>query len=300
MKRLITLILCVCLIAGCAKKSAADETDELRLYSHCHYGYRIPYTWSERQDDDNDNVWNYYTDSGLLTLTFYQDTRYDYTKKLPQQQLINETNFEHEDYYVKVDEQAKTFAYDAIKGFKTTAKVRILNDQYKAYFAGTTIGDDNITLMLMYSDKKINYSDLLDTIIQSIHPSTDEEEEQANDEETADDESDTNTDGSDDSVTDDQLEEDTSEKRSDIDPTFKKKMDDYEAFIDEYFDFMTSYDKAEDTTKLMTKYLSYLSRFEESSRVLDDIDTYSLTEEEQAYYMSVMARIMKKLMSLSD
>ena len=79
---------------------------------------------------------------------------------------------------------------------------------------------------------------------------------------------------------------------------FKKTMDDYEDFMDSYCELMEKYN--DDPATFMDEYLemnqTYLTVMEE----LDAIDEDELTDEEEAYYLEVMARINSKLLEVAN
>ena len=81
---------------------------------------------------------------------------------------------------------------------------------------------------------------------------------------------------------------------------FVAPMDSYEAFFDEYVDFMKNYDE-DDVTDLgaFGKYASLMTQYADIMEKLDAIDEEELTAEEDAYYIEVMARINKKLLEVA-
>ncbi len=96
-------------------------------------------------------------------------------------------------------------------------------------------------------------------------------------------------------------EEQESEERdeSDISPEFKKMMDSYEAFFDEYVEFMKKYKNSSNTAAMMTDYAEYMTKYADYMKKLDEVDEDELTTAEVAYYTEVNARIMKKLAEIS-
>lgn len=83
-----------------------------------------------------------------------------------------------------------------------------------------------------------------------------------------------------------------------IRPEFKEAMDSYEAFFDEYIEFLESYD-ANDMSMLL-EYTSFLSQYNETMGKLEDIDESELSPEEDAYYLEVMLRIDQKLITVAS
>ena len=90
----------------------------------------------------------------------------------------------------------------------------------------------------------------------------------------------------------------TSEVHTGIRPEFKEAMDSYEAFFDEYIEFLESYD-ANDMSMLL-EYTSFLSQYSETMGKLEDIDESELSPEEDAYYLEVMLRIDQKLITVAS
>lgn len=81
---------------------------------------------------------------------------------------------------------------------------------------------------------------------------------------------------------------------------FYELMDSYEAFFNEYVEYMKNLDEDNlSDLSALADYTSMMARYAETMEKLDDIDEDELTEEELAYYIDVMARIEKKLLELS-
>lgn len=84
-----------------------------------------------------------------------------------------------------------------------------------------------------------------------------------------------------------------------IDPEFKAAMDRYEAFFDEYVDFMKSYNSATNPLGMMGEYASMMQRYAQAMEALEKIDENALTTAELQYYNEVMQRINQKLLGIS-
>lgn len=84
-----------------------------------------------------------------------------------------------------------------------------------------------------------------------------------------------------------------------VTPEFKATMDAYEAFFDEYVDFMQKFTSSENTLGMMTQYASMMARYAETMSALDEIDSDSLSEADALYYMEVALRITKKLADIA-
>lgn len=83
-----------------------------------------------------------------------------------------------------------------------------------------------------------------------------------------------------------------------IRPEFKEFMDSYEAFYDEYIDFMERYKNADSSNMLamMTDYMNYLEKYSEFTEKLDAIDENELTDAEALYYAEVTLRVSQKML----
>lgn len=77
--------------------------------------------------------------------------------------------------------------------------------------------------------------------------------------------------------------------------SFREAMDEYEAFIDEYVDFMLSYQNSGNTVELLSQYADWMAKYAEMSAKMDAIDEDSLTADDVAYYLEVMARVTERL-----
>ena len=74
-------------------------------------------------------------------------------------------------------------------------------------------------------------------------------------------------------------------------------MDSYEAFINEYCDFLEKYSEEGEPVSMMEDYVSYMEKYGE---VIDHLlamedNEDNLTSAELAYYMEVNARIMQRM-----
>lgn len=102
----------------------------------------------------------------------------------------------------------------------------------------------------------------------------------------------------------DNTEETTTEedKQSDvITPEFKESMDAYEAFFDEYIEFMEKYTKADanDMVALMADYTEYMKKYTEAMDKMNAINEDELSTADKLYYVEVTGRINTKLMKVA-
>lgn len=93
----------------------------------------------------------------------------------------------------------------------------------------------------------------------------------------------------------DDEQKNNSTENSSVTPEFKQMMDSYEAFFDEYIAFMKKYENSDDVSGLMTDYADYMKKYADYMEKLDTVDTQKLSAADDAYYLEVQTRIMKKL-----
>lgn len=85
-----------------------------------------------------------------------------------------------------------------------------------------------------------------------------------------------------------------------IRPEFKEAMDSYEAFFDEYIDFMNRYKENPTNAELLMQYADMLNRESTMLKEFDDWEKQGdMTTAETAYYLEVHARIYQKLATVA-
>ena len=85
-----------------------------------------------------------------------------------------------------------------------------------------------------------------------------------------------------------------------IRPEFKEAMDSYEAFFDEYIDFMNRYKENPTNTELLMQSADMLTKEAKMLKEFDDWEkTGDMTTAETAYYLEVHARIYEKLATVA-
>ena len=82
-------------------------------------------------------------------------------------------------------------------------------------------------------------------------------------------------------------------------PAFKEALDSYEAFIDEYCEFMKKYMDNPTDLSLLNDYTEYMSKYADTMSKIDDLDDGNMNEAETKYYIEVTGRISKKLLEIS-
>lgn len=83
-------------------------------------------------------------------------------------------------------------------------------------------------------------------------------------------------------------------------PDFKAAMDSYEAFMDEYCDFMVAYSANPSDLTLLAKYATYLEKYTKLAEDFDKWNSEDMNAAEVAYYAEVQARVSKKLLEVSQ
>ena len=95
-----------------------------------------------------------------------------------------------------------------------------------------------------------------------------------------------------------QIEEEPQEEVVDqngIRPEFKKSMESYEAFFDEYIEFMSSFKYEDAGLSTLAKYTEFLTKYEKAMSEMDKIDESELTEAEDKLFLETQLRINNKL-----
>ncbi len=92
--------------------------------------------------------------------------------------------------------------------------------------------------------------------------------------------------------------EDT-EKTETLGSDFKTAMDSYEAFIDEYVDFMKKYAENPADTALLADYSTYMSKYSGFVEDFEKWDEEEMNDAELAYYLEVQARVNEKLLEIA-
>lgn len=82
-------------------------------------------------------------------------------------------------------------------------------------------------------------------------------------------------------------------------PEFKEAMDSYEAFFDEYCEFMQTYKENPTDLKLIGKYAEMVARELEMNEKIEELDNGDLNNEELKYYIEVTSRITQKMLDVT-
>lgn len=81
---------------------------------------------------------------------------------------------------------------------------------------------------------------------------------------------------------------------------FKEAMDSYEAFMNEYVEFVKKYQSNPNDAKLLADYAKYMSKYTDMCDKFDKWENQNLNATEQVYYIDVQARVSKKLLEVAN
>ena len=91
----------------------------------------------------------------------------------------------------------------------------------------------------------------------------------------------------------------TAPLQSGISPEFQQAMDSYEAFINEYCEFMKKYSESDQTSvQMLSDYANYISKYSDFVNDFDAWNDKDMTTEESAYYLDVQTRVAKKMLEI--
>ena len=76
----------------------------------------------------------------------------------------------------------------------------------------------------------------------------------------------------------------------------KEALDEYEAFVDEYCEFMKKYSESGNALDMLSDYTDMLKRLSDYEDKIDSLDYDDMNAAEKAYYDEVMLRVSKKLL----
>ena len=84
-----------------------------------------------------------------------------------------------------------------------------------------------------------------------------------------------------------------------VSPQFKETMDSYEAFFNDYVEFMKKYSSSSNPLDMLNDYNDYLSKYADMMSKLNSIDQTTLSTADALYYAEVTARMSQNLLSVS-
>lgn len=83
-------------------------------------------------------------------------------------------------------------------------------------------------------------------------------------------------------------------------PEFKAAMDSYEAFYDEYCEFMKEYKANPTDIKLLAEYSDMAKKLVDMDEAFKEWESNDLNDEELKYYIDVSSRIAQKLLDVAE
>lgn len=92
----------------------------------------------------------------------------------------------------------------------------------------------------------------------------------------------------------------TDETKAGVSPDFKKAMDSYEEFIDDYVEFMKKYKDSDDVLSMTADYADYMKQYTETMEAISEIDEENLSTADALYYAEVSGRISAKLLEIAE
>lgn len=82
-------------------------------------------------------------------------------------------------------------------------------------------------------------------------------------------------------------------------PEFKAALDSYEAFFDEYCEFMKKYAANPNDLELISEYSNYMSLYADTMSKMSALDDGNMNDAETRYYIEVTTRVSQKLLEAS-
>lgn len=92
----------------------------------------------------------------------------------------------------------------------------------------------------------------------------------------------------------------TLESSGDIRPEFKEMLDDYEAFMNGYCDFMKKYTESDDVLSMTTDYLKLVQDEAEWIEKIDNLEEEEMNDAEVKYYAEITLRVSQKLLETAQ
>ncbi len=93
---------------------------------------------------------------------------------------------------------------------------------------------------------------------------------------------------------------DSSTNSTGISQEFKDAMDSYEAYMDEYVEFMKKYNANPTDPTLISQYSTMLQKYSEQVSAFDKWNSADMTTEETSYYIEVQTRVSQKLLEVTQ
>lgn len=83
-------------------------------------------------------------------------------------------------------------------------------------------------------------------------------------------------------------------------PEFKEALDSYEAFFNEYCEFMEKYAENPTDLELVVEYADYMTQYADTVSKMENLDDGTMNDAETKYYIEVTGRITQKLLEVSS
>ena len=93
-------------------------------------------------------------------------------------------------------------------------------------------------------------------------------------------------------------ETEAEDTNSESDTDFREMIDSYEAFMNEYVDFMKEYKNSDDTMGMLTEYTEIMAKYSDWVKKIGEVDQSSLSADDLAYFLEVTGRVTEKLASV--
>ena len=94
-------------------------------------------------------------------------------------------------------------------------------------------------------------------------------------------------------------ESESGDGSSGIRPDFKEMMDSYEAFMDEYVEFMKRMSEDPGDLDILSDYADIMIKYADWGKKIEALDESEMSSEEAAYYTEVTLRVSQKLLEVS-
>lgn len=93
----------------------------------------------------------------------------------------------------------------------------------------------------------------------------------------------------------------TEANSDEVTPEFKEMMDSYEAFIDEYIEFLINYSNSKQSPELLRTYADYMTKYNEFTATMDEVlDSNSMSEADARYALDALNRIEEKTKDFNE
>ena len=76
---------------------------------------------------------------------------------------------------------------------------------------------------------------------------------------------------------------------------FRAMVDEYEAFMNQYVDFMTTYQNSDNTAAMLIDYTKMMKQYSEWTDKMNNLDSSTLSAEDSAYWLEVQGRVLQRL-----